>query len=668
MAVNLSPVGGVAAQFFTNSGAVLTGGKIFTYAAGTTTPQTTYTTSSGTITHSNPIILDASGRVPSGEIWLTEGFIYKFLLKDANDVLIGTYDNISGINDGTNITVSANNVTYIPAGAGAVTTNVQAKLRESVSVKDFGAVGDGIADDTAAIQAALAYAFPLAISVQFEGSFLVSGSLLSYSTRPVGSLHIVCNGNVAITVSSGATAFNHLMYAATTAVNNGSITGGSLYIDCNEKCGSAITFRHNAASQGGTVIVGCPLTILNCKNNNASDVNENYGLGVVGDYAKVVLDNVTVNGVDRTNSSGGVCQGIVGIGVSGDAVINNPVISNVLTPSAVDADGISWFGKKTGVATFANYNGTVTINEPIVTDCEVRSIKLACGNSTVFRPRIFRQKIVSASGSVDIDFQTGGQSLLVEPYFEYKRFSGVSPLSANHYPLAFQNRNADENSVAKSIGGTLRSEVAMLRYCFGNHHSTSLNSTIQIDGLIVDPIGSLATTVLIDAILEVSLTAIESRSYLTKLIVNNVQGPLFCYAIGYRDSTGASLASKLDVKAANCANTLSDFRTAIDALAGTRITTYKSFVLVNNTGFMNLMAGAIVFNFVNVPAGNVFTVEIANVVATNAPAWSGTFALIEVLGKRSAATTQARVTVDNAATANTVFYTNNGGATWGVIT
>jgi hypothetical protein len=223
MAVNLSPYGGVGAQFLDNAGNVLTGGRIETYAAGTTTPQATYTSSAGITFHANPIILDASGRVPAGgEIWLTDGVSYKFVLKDSNNVLIATYDNVTGINsnfvnfvnqqeiqtatagqtvfilattqyqpstnslsvfvDGVNqygpgaqyayletnsttvtfvnglhvgaevkFTTSqlnssgatdASQVSYNPAGTGAVTTNVQTKLREFVSTADYGIPGD----------------------------------------------------------------------------------------------------------------------------------------------------------------------------------------------------------------------------------------------------------------------------------------------------------------------------------------------------------------------------------------------------------------------------------------------------------------------------------------------------------------------------------------------
>ena len=95
MSVFLSPIGGAGWQFFDNDGSVLSGGKIYTYSAGTTTPKATYTTSAGNIAHSNPIILNSAGRVPTGEIWLTAG-AYKFVLNTSTDVLIATYDNILG--------------------------------------------------------------------------------------------------------------------------------------------------------------------------------------------------------------------------------------------------------------------------------------------------------------------------------------------------------------------------------------------------------------------------------------------------------------------------------------------------------------------------------------------------------------------------------------------
>ena len=95
MAVNLSPIGN-GFQFFNNDGLPLNAGKIFTYQAGSTTPLSTFTDSSGLIANTNPIILGTDGRPPS-TIWLSQGFFYKFVLTDSSDVTIQTYDNIYGI-------------------------------------------------------------------------------------------------------------------------------------------------------------------------------------------------------------------------------------------------------------------------------------------------------------------------------------------------------------------------------------------------------------------------------------------------------------------------------------------------------------------------------------------------------------------------------------------
>lgn len=121
MAVFLSPVGGVAAQFFDNNGVPLTGGKLYSYLAGTTTPATTYTTSSGGTAHTNPIVLDSAGRVPSGEIWLDGTSQYKFVLKTSVEVTIATYDNVWGIGaaGGTAVQIP---VIFNATGTGSNTT------------------------------------------------------------------------------------------------------------------------------------------------------------------------------------------------------------------------------------------------------------------------------------------------------------------------------------------------------------------------------------------------------------------------------------------------------------------------------------------------------------------------------------------------------------------
>jgi hypothetical protein len=189
MAVNLSPVGGVAAQFFTNTGAVLTGGKIYTYSAGTTTPAVAYTSSAGNVAWSNPIVLDAAGRVSgSGEIWLTDGVNYKFVLKDSNDVLIGTYDNVA--NNTALLAYQAavaspsgsSLVGFKSASANGVPITVETHLRSQyVNVFDFMTSAE-IADVQSGNKT-------LNVRTAIQNAFDYANSLLKISQAAVGDLN-----------------------------------------------------------------------------------------------------------------------------------------------------------------------------------------------------------------------------------------------------------------------------------------------------------------------------------------------------------------------------------------------------------------------------------------------------------------------------------------------
>ena len=102
MTVALSPIAGAGWQFFDNSGLILSGGLLYIYSAGTTTPVTAYQDSAGTIAHTNPIVMDSAGRIPS-EVWLTTGAAYKFVLKTSTSVTLWTMDNLNGINDPSSV-------------------------------------------------------------------------------------------------------------------------------------------------------------------------------------------------------------------------------------------------------------------------------------------------------------------------------------------------------------------------------------------------------------------------------------------------------------------------------------------------------------------------------------------------------------------------------------
>lgn len=209
MARSLSVLAGAGWQFFDNNGDPLSGGKIYSYDAGTTTPRATYSTSSGGSANANPIVLDAAGRPSSGgspiEVWLDTGVLYKLVITDANGANILTYDNVYGVSGG-----AAADVIFTPSGVGGIATTVQAKLDQYVSLSDYGTLRQALETGKAVkIPAATgsisvsttdsAYILQNLNRVQADGPLTLNLAAGAHTAPTVGnSANIGYNGNITI--------------------------------------------------------------------------------------------------------------------------------------------------------------------------------------------------------------------------------------------------------------------------------------------------------------------------------------------------------------------------------------------------------------------------------------------------------------------------------------
>lgn len=100
-------------RFVDSNGNALAGGQLYSYAAGTSTPQATYTDSTGGTANANPVILDSRGEC---SLWLDATLQYKLVLKDAAGNLIWSVDNAPGASLPTQ--VAALSQGYINARTG----------------------------------------------------------------------------------------------------------------------------------------------------------------------------------------------------------------------------------------------------------------------------------------------------------------------------------------------------------------------------------------------------------------------------------------------------------------------------------------------------------------------------------------------------------------------
>ncbi len=154
-----------------------------------------------------------------------------------------------GYNYDTAANIDAQDVTYKLPAMDSVFTNVEAKLAETVSVKDFGAVGDGITDDTAAIQAALNTG---RVAYLPAGTYLVSSAL----TITLNNTGICGDGYGSVIKTTSATADIFLIGDGTTEISGLLFENFSLWSNVTKTGGYAFNCRFITDSYWNNVNVG----------------------------------------------------------------------------------------------------------------------------------------------------------------------------------------------------------------------------------------------------------------------------------------------------------------------------------------------------------------------------------------------------------------------------
>jgi hypothetical protein len=274
--MNLTPV--IRHRYFDANGLPLAGGKLYTYLASTTTPQATYTDSTGGTANTNPIILDSAGYC---SMWVDPALSYKFVLANSSDVVQWTVDGVIGA-------LAADSV---------ATSSIQNLAVTTAKIADDAVTSDKLRDD-AAVDANRAVT-----TNHIRNNAVTTAKILDYNvTRPkmaAGSFGVTDSGFIVKSADFTASVAEDFYLCSSQA---GAITATLPAASGNK--GKIFTFKKRDSSVNLVTIDG-----------NAGEVIDDqltYTLQFYEDYVTIICDGSNWQIIGRATQSWLVGSGYYG--------------------------------------------------------------------------------------------------------------------------------------------------------------------------------------------------------------------------------------------------------------------------------------------------------------------------------------------------------------------
>ncbi|MGO0259323.1 glycosyl hydrolase family 28-related protein [Priestia aryabhattai] len=285
--------------------------------------------------------------------------------------------------------------------------------KKVVNVKDYGAKGDGITDDTQAINAALDSIITEGGTIFFpKGTYILSSQI---SKKPMGELKILGEESTIKFVLPQNTLNSQTVLRFNNVVNN--ILFQGITIDANRDASNPLMVHNNSADMSRVAIV----EITDCKFINGLQTDNTpfqSGVYIRGAFDKVIVTRSTFKNMNSLKDNSPVSRGLH---VAEDSdkdnytrqvIVNDSLFEDIYNYTSIDSDGLSYSNKFDP----SQYKeGTLIVKNTTFKNCKGRSIKSQVQSNIIVGNKFFRNKY---DGKNEIDCQYAG-AFISENNFNY---------------------------------------------------------------------------------------------------------------------------------------------------------------------------------------------------------------------------------------------------------